>query len=69
MPLRQQRHGRRLVAQGEALGTGHAALAAREAAADADRVLVLAHGRLLHDGPAGDIDEDAFMALVTEAGA
>lgn len=35
-----------------------------EAARNADRVLVLAHGRLLHDGPAGEIDEDAFMALV-----
>ena len=35
-----------------------------EAARNADRVLVLGHGRLLHDGPAGSIDEDAFMALV-----
>lgn len=35
-----------------------------EAARNADRVLVLGHGRLLHDGPADGIDEDAFMALV-----
>ena len=35
-----------------------------EAARNADRVLVLAGGRLLHDGPAGDMDEAAFMQLV-----
>ena len=38
-----------------------------EAARNADRVLVLGHGRLLHDGPADGIDEDAFMALVDGA--
>jgi ABC-2 type transport system ATP-binding protein len=35
-----------------------------EAAAHADRVLVLAGGRLRHDGPAGDMDEATFMGLV-----
>ena len=35
-----------------------------EASRNADRVLVLAQGRLLHDGPASDLDEAAFMALL-----
>ncbi len=35
-----------------------------EAARHADRVVVLAGGRMRHDGPAGDMDEAAFMALV-----
>ena len=35
-----------------------------EAARNADRVLVLGHGRLLHDGPADALDESAFMALL-----
>jgi len=35
-----------------------------EAARNADRVLVLGRGRLLHDGPADAIDEAAFMALL-----
>ena len=38
-----------------------------EAARNADRVLVLAQGRLLHDGPAADLDEAAFMALLEDA--
>ncbi len=35
-----------------------------EAAGHADRVLVLAGGRLRHDGPAASMDEAAFMSLV-----
>lgn len=35
-----------------------------EAARNADRVVVLAEGRVVHDGPAGKMDEAAFMALV-----
>lgn len=35
-----------------------------EAARHADRVLVLAGGRVRHDGPAGEMDEAAFMALL-----
>ncbi len=35
-----------------------------EAARNADRVLVLGHGRLLYDGPASGMDEAAFMALL-----
>ena len=35
-----------------------------EAAGHADRVLVLAGGRVRHDGPAGAMDEAMFMALV-----
>lgn len=38
-----------------------------EAARNADRVLVLAQGRLLHDGPAAALDEAAFMALLGDA--
>ncbi|MBU6363154.1 MAG: ABC transporter ATP-binding protein [Acidobacteria bacterium] len=38
-----------------------------EAARNADRVLVLAQGRVLHDGPAADLDEAAFMALLESA--
>jgi len=38
-----------------------------EAARNADRVLVLAHGRLLHDGPAEALDEAGFMALLGDA--
>ncbi len=38
-----------------------------EAARSSDRMLVLARGRLAHDGPAGAIDEAAFMTLVEEA--
>ena len=35
-----------------------------EAGRNADRVLVLAGGTLRHDGPAGQLDEAAFMAMV-----
>ncbi len=35
-----------------------------EAARNADRVLVLAGGALRHDGPAGQLDEAGFMAMV-----
>jgi len=35
-----------------------------EAARHADRVLVLARGRLVHDGPADALDEASFMALL-----
>ena len=35
-----------------------------EAGRNADRVLVLAGGALRHDGPAGQLDEAAFMAMV-----
>lgn len=35
-----------------------------EAGRHADRVLVLADGRLRHDGPAAGLDEAAFMALL-----
>lgn len=35
-----------------------------EAARHADRVLVLARGRMVHDGPSDAIDEASFMALV-----
>jgi ABC-type multidrug transport system ATPase subunit len=38
-----------------------------EAAARADRVLVLGRGRLLHDGPAGTLDDAAFLAMVEDA--
>lgn len=38
-----------------------------EAARNADRVLVLGHGRLLHDGPADALDEAAFMALLGDS--
>lgn len=38
-----------------------------EAAARADRVLVLGRGQLLHDGPAGALDDAAFLALVEDA--
>ena len=38
-----------------------------EAAARADRVLVLGRGQLLHDGPAGTLDDAAFLALVEDA--
>lgn len=37
-----------------------------EARRNADRVLVLAGGALRHDGPAGQLDEAAFMAMVGE---
>jgi ABC-type multidrug transport system ATPase subunit len=37
-----------------------------EAAGHADRVLVLAGGRVRHDGPAGAMDEAVFMALVED---
>jgi len=35
-----------------------------EASRNADRVLVLGRGRLLHDGPAAALDEAGFMALL-----
>lgn len=35
-----------------------------EAARHADRVLVLAGGRLLHDGPAAGLDEAGFLAML-----
>lgn len=38
-----------------------------EAAARADRVLVLGRGQALHDGPAGALDDAAFLALVEDA--
>lgn len=39
-----------------------------EAARHADRVLVLVHGQLRHDGPADALDESAFMDLLEDAG-
>jgi ABC-2 type transport system ATP-binding protein len=39
-----------------------------EAAHAAARVLVLGGGRVLHDGPAGDMDDAAFLALVDADG-
>ncbi len=38
-----------------------------EAARHADRVLVLVHGQLRHDGPADALDESAFMDLLEDA--
>ncbi len=38
-----------------------------EAARHADRVLVLVHGQLRHDGPADALDESAFMDLLGDA--
>lgn len=38
-----------------------------EAGRHADRVLVLAGGTLRHDGPAGQLDEASFMAMVEDA--
>lgn len=38
-----------------------------EAARHADRVVVLAGGRMRHDGPAADMDEATFMSLVGDA--
>jgi ABC-type multidrug transport system ATPase subunit len=38
-----------------------------EAARNADRVLVLDGGRLRHDGPAGQLDDAGFMAMLGDA--